>query len=282
MNMAISLISSLVIVYIRIWIINTIFSDKKIKIHLTLKVTVIWLLLVSGLFFYKYILEYFGRADWYFLQSMDWMNIGLFVLYCTAFVLLLTLFLKGWYQKVLQAILAGALFFVALAYGSWIAGINTLIIYILISAYAEEYLKFSSGNTLFSKEWWTNIRDLIFFCILIGLGFSMVENIFYIVYNFINKESVSLVNLTLWRWLISTLLHIVSTGLIAYLTLLIHRKRNLAISLLGWIIAGFGIHAIYNLSLQYQLQYISIPLVIGWFFLLSYMLYQSDILYENG
>jgi len=31
-------------------------------------------------------------------------------------------------------------------------GIDVLILYYLVSAYAEEYLKYSSGNNLFFKE----------------------------------------------------------------------------------------------------------------------------------
>lgn len=40
-------------------------------------------------------------------------------------------------------------------------------------------------------------------------------------------------------------------------------------------------HSLYNVSLEYHMQYVSIPLIIVCFFLLSYLLYQSDILYEK-
>gem|GEM_PF-6633519 len=35
---------------------NTIFSDKKIQIHLTLKIIIVSILLVASLFFYRYAL----------------------------------------------------------------------------------------------------------------------------------------------------------------------------------------------------------------------------------
>lgn len=249
---------------------------------MTLKISVIWLLLVGGLFCYQYILQYIGKLDFYFLNHPDRKSLWLFVSYCTAFVLLLTLLLKGRYKKVMQIILVSALSFVAISYGSFLLGINVFIISAIVGAYAEEYLKFSSGNTLFLKESWTNMRDLIFFCILVALGFSMVENILYVVYNFIHQENVSLVNLTLWRGLISTLLHIVSTSLIAYITLFVHRKRNFLLSLLLGIVVWVGIHSMYNISLHYQLQYMSIPIIVFCFLILSYFLYQSDMLYEQS
>jgi RsiW-degrading membrane proteinase PrsW (M82 family) len=208
--------------------------------------------------------------------------LGLFVSYCLAFVLFLTLFLKWWYTKVLQTIFIGALFFLAISYGWYLLGIDTLILYYLVSAYAEEYLKYSSSNNVFSREESHNLRDLIFFCILIGLWFSMVENLLYLGYSFINHEQVSLVNMTLGRGLISTLLHVVSTSLIAFLAVKIQKKRNFGFALIGWIIWGVGIHSLYNISLAYHLQYITIPIIIICFFLLSYLLYQSDMLYEKG
>lgn len=269
--------------YVRIWVVNTIFSDKKIKIHLTLKIIIVSILLVASLFFYRYLLGSLGQLKLYFMDNPDRKSLGLFVSYCVAFVLFLTLFLKWRYTKVLQTIFVGALFFIALSYGGYLLGIDILILYYLVSAYAEEYLKYSSGNNIFFREdGQHNLRDLIFFCIIIGLGFSMAENLLYLLYSFINHEQVSLVNMTLGRWLISTLLHIVSTSLIAFLAVKIQKKRSFAAALIGWIIWGVWIHSLYNISLAYHMSYITIPIIIVCFFLLSYLLYQSDILYERS
>jgi len=239
------------------------------------------MLLVGSLFFYRYLLGSMGQIKLYFMDNPDWKSLGLFISYCLAFVLFLTLFMKWRYTKVLQTIFIGALFFIAISYGWYLLGIDVFILYYLVSAYAEEYLKYSSGNNLFFKEEWHNLRDLIFFCILIGLGFSMAENLLYLWYSFVNHEQVSLVNMTLGRWLISTLLHIVSTGLIAFLAIKIQKKRSFAAALIGWLIWGVWIHSLYNISLAYHMSYITIPIIIVCFFLLSYLLYQSDILYEN-
>ncbi|MBU1757906.1 hypothetical protein KKG31_01795 [Patescibacteria group bacterium] len=54
-----------------------------------------------------------------------------------------------------------------LAYGSYRLGVGSVLLYYLVSAYSEEYLKFSSSNNLYLKEESRNPRDLIFYCILI-------------------------------------------------------------------------------------------------------------------
>ena len=282
MNVRLALISSLVIVYVRIWIVNTIFSDKKIQIHLTLKIIVVWLILVGILFFYRYILQYSGYTKLYFLDNPDRKSIGLFIAYCIAGILLLTTFSQSRYMKILNIIFLWWLLFIALSYGGYLTWLNTLVLYYLVSAYAEEYLKYSSSTTLFLKEGWVNSRDLIFFCILIGLGFSITENLLYIVWNAFHHESVSVVGVALGRGLISTLIHIVSTSMIAFITLFLQKRWNFTLSFIVGIIGWFGIHVLYNISLNYSLNYISIPLIVVCFFLLTYLLYQSDILYEHA
>ncbi|HBB03579.1 TPA: hypothetical protein DCZ39_01570 [Patescibacteria group bacterium] len=91
----------------------------------------------------------------------------LFVGYCTAFVALIMILFRNRYKRILQILLIGSLFFIALAYGGFITGINTLILYYLISAYAEEYMKYSAGNNMFVANKDPNPSNLIFFCILV-------------------------------------------------------------------------------------------------------------------
>jgi hypothetical protein len=55
----------------------------------------------------------------------------------------------------------------------------------------------------------------------------------YLGYSFINQEQVSLTNIALGRGLIGTLLHITSTGLIAFLAIKIQKKRNLGFALIA-------------------------------------------------
>lgn len=324
MNIVRPIITSILLLYVRIWIINTIFSQKKIKINLTLKVFGLAIILVGSLFWYKYLLNFFGQEALAITNIITTKTLLLFILYCTAFVGIITLFFslrhkkntkisesfydveripttldtsninevqkleiakavryKNRYKNIIKTILIWSLFFIAIAYWGFLIGMNVLIIYYLVSAYAEEYLKYSTGSNLFLASKDKNKSNLIFFCILIALWFSAVENIFYVVNNVLNQESVNIVNLIVGRGLISTLIHIVSTSLIAFIIVKTKQTNSKIIPIILGIIGWFWLHSIYNISLQYKLSYVTIPIIILAFFLLSYITFQSDIIYSS-
>lgn len=342
MNLVRPIITSILLLYVRIWIINTIFSQQKIKINLTLKVFGLAILIVGSLFGYKYLLEIFWQEALAITNTITTKSVLLFVVYCTAFVAIITIIFflrhkrnmkhsksfyniektptpldtsnlneiqkleisqavryKNRYKNILHTLLIWSLFFIAIAYWSFFVWINVIIIYYLVSAYAEEYLKYSTGTNLFLASKEKNTSNLIFFCILVGLWFSAVENIFYIINNVLNQESVNIIHLLIGRGLVSTLIHIVSTGLIAFIivkkdkkphtleqistTFPLTKKRTnhniirITVGILGW----FWLHSAYNISLQYNLSYVTIPIIILAFFLLTYLTFQSDIIYSS-
>lgn len=281
MNIIRPIITSILLLYVRIWIINTIFSQKKIKINLTLKIFGLAIVIVGSLFGYKYLLGFFWQETLAITNTITTKSLLLFVVYCTAFVGIITIFFKNRYKSIVKIVLIWSLFFIAIAYWGFLIWINVLIIYYLVSAYAEEYLKYSTGNNLFLASKENNTSNIIFFCILIGLWFSAVENIFYIINNVLNQESVNIINLLVGRGLVSTLIHIVSTGLIAFI-IVKNKKTNktivpIILGILGW----FWLHSIYNISLQYNLSYVTVPMIILSFFLLTYLTFQSDIIYSS-
>ncbi|PID34738.1 MAG: hypothetical protein CR971_01670 [candidate division SR1 bacterium] len=47
------------------------------------------------------------------------------------------------------------------------------------------------------------------------------------------------------------------------------------------ICAGFGLHVVYNLSLYYHITLLTIGILIGCYFILSYLLFNSDIVYQE-
>jgi RsiW-degrading membrane proteinase PrsW (M82 family) len=59
---------------------------------------------------------------------------------------------------------------------------QAIIAYVLISVYAEEYMKIHASTALVNKQSYVG-RDLIFFALLMGLGFSLVEHIAYLIYH---------------------------------------------------------------------------------------------------
>lgn len=323
-NLVRPIITSILLLYVRIWIINTIFSQKKIKINLTLKIFGLAIIIVGSLFGYKYLLGFFWQETLAITNTITTKSLLLFVVYCTAFVGIITVFFflrhkknmkasesfydvekiptpldtsnlnemqkleiskavryKNRYKSILKIVLIWSLFFIAIAYWGFLIWINVLIIYYLVSAYAEEYLKYSTGNNVFLASKENNTSNIIFFCILIGLWFSAVENIFYIINNVLNQESVNIINLLMGRGLVSTLIHIVSTGLIAFIIIRTKKTNNTIIPIILGILGWFWLHSVYNISLQYNLSYVTIPMIILAFFLLTYLTFQSDIIYSS-
>ena len=47
------------------------------------------------------------------------------------------------------------------------------------------------------------------------------------------------------------------------------------------VIGGVWLHSIYNISLQYNVSYVTIPMIILSFFLMTYLTFQSDIIYKQ-
>jgi RsiW-degrading membrane proteinase PrsW (M82 family) len=112
-------------------------------------------------------------------------NIILFVLYCSAIVSIIYFTQqKGniYYKQLL--IVSICLFFIA-AFGSLFIPMNTIVAYVLISVYAEEYLKIHASSALAHRQSSNNYigRDLIFFALLMGLGFSFIEHIAYLIHH---------------------------------------------------------------------------------------------------
>jgi RsiW-degrading membrane proteinase PrsW (M82 family) len=65
-----------------------------------------------------------------------------------------------------------------------------MILYYIISAYAEEYMKYSGSSIVF-REHQSIPSSLIFFCVLMGLGFSLVENIVYLVSVILHHQDIN-------------------------------------------------------------------------------------------
>lgn len=276
------IITSILLIYVRIWIINTIFSQQKIKIHITIKIFGLSFILVWLLFAYKYVLWMLWQENLTLTNNINTKSIILFISYIIIFATTITIFFKNRYKTIIQILFIWSLFFITIAYGGLLIWINTILLYYIIAAYAEEYIKYSTGNNVFLANKETNQSNLIFFCVLIWLWFSTVENIFYMIHNIVNNENTNIVHLLMGRGLVSTLIHIVSTSAIALIMIKTKNNNNIIIAIILGIIVGVWIHSIYNISLQYNLSYITIPLIIGILFLMSYITFQSDIIYKSS
>lgn len=275
-------------IYIRIWIINNSFKNKKYKFKTVFLIFLISAITVVFLYFYKDILEKIGLWNLSLPENITAKTIFSFIFYCVSFLVLIALALWNIKKKLsLNFIVIALLLFVWIWIWWVLVWVNTMIIYYLVSCYAEEILKFSTWENVLQtyekkesvekKDFW----NLILFAILSGLWFSAVENILYLIVLAAWWDS-SIFTL-FSRSIFTTLLHIVATGLIAFF--LIKKDKNKLkywLKCLIWILAWFGLHSLYNLSLNYWYTIITILILIICYFILTYLLINSDMIYKDS
>lgn len=244
--------------------------------------------MVGFLFIYKYVLWYIWLNNVYFGESLNFESMLIFIIYCSFFLITNTLIYKNITRRnILQSIVLWIILFLWIWYGWYITWITVVLMYYFLAAYAEEIIKFTAGENIFLKQWKNN-SDLIFFCILVGLAFAIVENIFYLGANALTQE-VNLIWLSLGRGIVSSMIHVITTGIIAYLAMKWLNKK-IKVPLIGWqiwfalfvfigIILWFGLHSIYNLSLFYNRSFVSIPMIIVWYFIFNFLMFKSDKIY---
>lgn len=277
MNIVRTILASIVILYVWIWLINTAFGKHSLKIQYIWKTILIWIILVGGLFSYKYLLSHSATYGIYnIVDHLDISSVLIFSWYCVAILAAILFVFRKRALFILEILFTGAIFFLIVGFWWIVLGINSLILYYIISAYAEEYLKYTSSTTLL-KNWYNDIKNGIFFCILLGLGFSLIENIFYLISLAGTTENIA--GLIIGRWLISALIHVVATTTIWAIYYALSKKIIRPVALFIAIIWWVLLHGGYNLGLAYQLSFVTIPLIIFLFFLFSFFLFKSDMLY---
>lgn len=148
---------------------------------------------------------------------------------------------------------------------SWL---GIIISYIVMSTCIEEVSK-SSLIDLVPTD---NTRNLIFHASLIGLAFSIIENIIYQ----IQRQSDARLRIRT-----TSVIHIVCSAGILYLTLLLHNKTSQTRAIVWWLVGWIILHSLYNRSLISWYSIITICILISIYPILSYLIYQSDILYTN-
>lgn len=159
------------------------------------------------------------------------------------------------------------------------------IMLLVMSAYAEEFLKIgATQNTLKKSDFYSS--DLLSLSILIALGFSIVENILYLLQQTRGGEG-ALFTLLLGRGIFSSLIHLIATGTIALLLYKLYQSVKFqalaplkkVVRVIFCMLAGVALHLAYNLLLGQMWMYVIV--VIGGYFLLSYILFLSDGLYRE-
>lgn len=275
-------------IYTRIWIINNSFKNKKYKFKTIFLIFLISAIMVVFLYFYKDILEKIGLWNLSLPENITTKAIFSFIFYCVSFLVLIALFLWNIKKKSsINFIVVALLLFIWIWIGWVLVWINTIIIYYLVSCYAEEILKFSTWENVLQiyekKELveTNNFWNLIFFAILSGLWFSAVENILYLIVLAAGWDASNFSLLS--RSIFTTLLHIVATWLIAFFVIKKDKnKLKYWIRCLIWILAWFWLHALYNLSLNCGYATLTILILIICYFILTFLLINTDWIYKDN
>lgn len=154
----------------------------------------------------------------------------------------------------------------------------SIVWWYLILAGAEEIGKFGAGWISYIREHLSS-NDLILYSITIALGFAFAENLIYLIIQ--TQSAAEATSLALSRWLTWFLWHAIFTGSIWYIASQYSGSntwKNISRYILA-LIAGIGLHLIYNLFLHYGIVGWFLLYIILWYALLSFLFYKSDRVY---
>lgn len=286
MRIAGAIIMCILLWYFWIWLIQHIFARQQRKISRNLFWTSF--VLVGSLFLFNFII----RSIFPWIEAiqngvMSFNRYGYFLLYC--WIIFLFLILLNWNRKRKQIrflFLIRMLLFAIVGFFGLKVWISATVLYYFVLAYSEEFLKiWATENEVSKTDFYSS--DVLFFSIFIALGFSIIENLFYLWSEILSSNPEWVWWLVFGRWIFTSLLHFIATGLIALLLYKYYQQKYLknlntrqkiwriAVAILVWVL----IHRWYNLSIQHANLLIYIILVFWWYFLLTYLLFLSDSLY---
>lgn len=272
-------LSTLLLYNFRIWIIRQISKayKQKIRIH----TIVIGILGSISIWWAPKLFPYFW-VSWDFSSGITYQSIGIYILYLTSIALL---FFFIYNQSIKTKFLKHLGIFIGicccLGLGLY-AEIPEYLLYFSLVAFVEEYIKFNLWYSLFEK-FQIHYTDLLLFCILSGLGFSLIENIAYGIQSFQWEWVSSLIDssqIILKRNITNIGLHAIFTGIIGYFTLSNQEKLNTKKILTGMLL-WVWIHLVFNL-ISYREIKILIPIfVLGGYIGMTFLLYNSDSFYRK-
>ena len=196
--------------YFWIWLIQHLFLKERKKFSFSLLGASAFL--VTSLYGFDYVMQ--GVAPVLEI-SLPWF--GYFLLYCSLVFLFLLLVTANYRSKQLWFLfLVWVLLFAVVGFLGFKFGISLVVVYYLVSAYAEEFLKIGATENAVQKTDFFS-SDVLFFSVLVALGFSIVENVLYIVQQSLGLEGAGVFSLAFGRGVFSSLLHLVATGSVALL-----------------------------------------------------------------
>jgi hypothetical protein len=288
MKIAWAVVVCILLWYFWIWLIQHIFSKQERKISWKLFWTSF--LLVWSLLAFNFIIKAISpEIEAIQNGTMSLSRWWYFLLYCGLIFLFLILLNWNWKKKQIRFLfLIRMILFAVVGFFGLKAWISATVIYYLVLAYSEEFLKiWATENEVSKNEFYSS--DLLFFSIFIALWFSIIENLFYLWSEILSSNPEWIWGMVFGRWIFTSLLHFIATGLIALLLYKLYQQQSMKdlsiwqkvwriiVAILIWVL----IHRWYNLSVQHMNLLIYIVLVFGGYFLLTYLLFLTDSLYKN-
>lgn len=257
-------ILSILLLNIQVRIVNRIFPQKEVKRKILWYTLLMGVLVASSLLCFTYIVQPYVST----LFKTDSITYSIYI----AVVWWIIAILFATKRQRLRTFIISTL--TVLAIISWVAEIVfawAWIWLIILKATWEEVLKTASSKSLSSHDTFYK-SDIIIFSILAGLWFALFENIVYFIAAWSIGQFIA-------RSITISLLHWIFTWTIWY-TLWKYAKNSFlsyTVAYALWIL----LHSFYNISLTYSPVIWWIVFTIWWYFLLSYLLYKSDRLYNN-
>lgn len=258
--------------YFWTWIVRKILPTSQVSFLMLWGLSLSLVLLLLGIEF---------LLQWFNISLVDWKGIVLFLGMLGGYfaVLFFGIFKKkekkSWLLLgVLLAVLGG------LSYLLWNASLGISLWILLMAVYAEEYLKIGTSSLVFQKHQQLP-SDFLFFSLIIAIGFSFFENGYYLFSQIIwfSEWENGMLTLSFWRGMISSLLHLLSTGLIALLLFKGHFFQSWFFKsifvLLGAFFSGVLVHFLYDYTVIPSFLIYGVVLIGGYFFL-TYLFYLSD------
>ena len=288
MKIAWAVVVCILLWYFWIWLIQHIFAKQQRKISRKLFWTSF--LLVWSLLAFNFIIN----AIFPGIESIQDGVLSLdrwecFLLYCGLIFLFLIILNWNWKKKQIRFLfLIWMILFAVVGFFGLKVWISATVLYYLVLAYSEEFLKiWATENEVSKTEFYSS--DLLFFSIFIALWFSIIENLFYLWSEILSSNPEWIWGMVFWRWIFTSLLHFIATWLIALILYKLYQQQSMKnlkiwqkiwriiVAILIWVL----IHRWYNLSVQNMNLLIYIILVFGGYFLLTYLLFLSDSLYKQ-
>ncbi|MDR0370054.1 MAG: hypothetical protein LBH96_06245 [Candidatus Peribacteria bacterium] len=165
---------SIVLGYFRIWLVQHLFLREQKRFS--------WILLGIGIFLVASLYCFSFLMQQFFPQmvgfSLPWF--GYFLLYVGLIFLFLILVAFNYKTKQLWFLFAvWFILFAVVGFFGFKIGLQSVVLFYLVSAYAEEFLKIGATENMLSKKNFYS-SDVLFFSLFIGLGFSIIENLLYL------------------------------------------------------------------------------------------------------